>query len=48
MGTMTKQYAKESDIIETFEYKTFLKEVGVFSLNVQSSMPVLKNDVFKS
>ena len=30
MGTMTKQYAKESDIIETFEYKTFLKEVGVF------------------
>ena len=52
MGTMTKEYAKESDIIETSEYKTFVKEVRVFFIKcakyLKASMPMLKNDVFKS
>ena len=49
---MTKQYAKDNDIIETSEYKTFLIEVRAFFIKcakyLQTSMPVLKNDVIKS
>ena len=52
IGAMTKQYARDSDIIGTSEYKTFLKEVGNLFIKcakyLQASMPVLKNDVIKS
>ena len=37
MRTMTKQYARDSEIIGTSEYKKYLKEVAAFSLNVQST-----------
>ena len=38
IGAVTKQYAKDNDIIGTSEYNKFL----------QTSMLVLKNDVIKS
>ena len=51
-GVMTKQYARDNDITETSEYKTFLKEVRAFFIKCakysQTSMPVLKNGVIKS
>ena len=47
MGTMTKQYVRNSDIIGTSEYKKFLKEVRAFFIKcakyLKESMPVLKN-----
>ena len=49
IGVMTKQYARENDIIETSEYTKFLKEVRAVFINcakyLQTSMPVLKNDI---
>ena len=52
IGVINKQYARENGIIETSEYKKFLKEViAVFikcAKYLQTSMPVLKNDVIKS
>ena len=52
IGAMTKQYARDSDIIGTSEYKKFLKEVRAFFIKcakyLQTSMPVLKNEVIKS
>ena len=49
---MTKQYAMDSDIMGTSEYKKFLKEVKAFFIKcakyLQASMSVLKNDVIKS
>ena len=48
---MTKQYARDNDIIETSHYKKFLKEVRTVSIKyakyLQTSMPVLKNVVIK-
>ena len=48
-GAKTKQYARDSDIIGTSEYKRFLKEVRTFFIKyakyLQTSLPVLKNDV---
>ena len=38
IGTMTKQYPRDSDIIRTSEYKKLLKEVlKIFPLNVQNT-----------
>ena len=53
IGTMIKQYASDSDIIGTSEYKKFLKRsFRAFFIKcakyLQASMPVLKNDVIKS
>ena len=52
IGAVTKQYAKDSDIIGTSEYKKLLKEVRAFFIKcakyLQTSMLVLKNDVIKS
>ena len=49
---MTNQYARDSDIIGTPEYKKFLKEVRAFFIKcakyLQASMPVLKNYAIKS
>ena len=49
---MTEQFARDNDIIETSEYKTFLKEVRAFFIKctkyLQTSIPVLKKDVIKS
>ena len=51
IGVMTKQYARDNDIIETSHYKKFLKEVRTVSIKyakyLQTSMPVLKNVVIK-
>ena len=35
---MTKQYAMDSDIIGTSEYKTFFREVKAFSLEAHSQV----------
>ena len=52
IGVMTKQYARENDVIEASEYKKFLKEVRAIFIKcakyLQTSMPRLKNDVIKS
>ena len=52
IGVITKQYARDNDIIENSEYKKFVKEVRAFFIKcakyLQTSMPVLKNDVIKS
>ena len=52
IGTMTKQYARDSHIIGTSEYKKFLREVRAFFIKcakyLQASISVLKNDVIKS
>ena len=52
IGVITKQYARDSDIIENSEYKKFLNEVRTFFIKcakyLQTSMPLLKNDVIKS
>ena len=44
---MTKQYARDSDIVGTSEYKKLLKEIRAFFIKyakyLQASMPVLKN-----
>ena len=49
---MTKQYARDSNIIGTSEYKKMLEKVRVFSIKcskyLQTSMSVLKNYVIKS
>ena len=49
---MTKQYTRDNDIIETSEYKKFLKKVRPFFMKcakyLQTSMPVLKNHFIKS
>ena len=49
---MTKQYARDSGIIVTYEYKKFLQEVRAFFIKyekyLKTSMPVLKNDIIKS
>ena len=38
IGVMTKQYARDNDIIETSEYKKFLKELELFSLQVLANI----------
>ena len=52
IGVMTKQYARENDIIETSEYKKLMKEVRAVFIKcakyLLTSMSVLKNDVIKS
>ena len=52
IGAMTKQYARDSDIIGTSKYKTLLKEVNAFFIKcakyLQTSMSVLKNYAIKS
>ena len=52
IGAMIKQYARDSDIIGTSEYKEYLEEVRAFSIKcaeyLQTSIPVLNNDVIKS
>ena len=52
IGVMTKQSARDNDITETSEYKKFLKKVRAFFIKcakyLQTSMPVLKNDIIKS
>ena len=49
---MTKQYARDTDIIGTSQYKKFLKEGKKFYITcskyLQKSMPVLHNEVIKS
>ena len=49
---MTKQYARESEIIRTSEYKKFFKEVRAIFIKcvkyLRTSLKVLKNDVIKS
>ena len=49
---MTKQYARDSDIIGTSQYKKFLKECKKFYVTctkyLQTSMPLLHSEVIKS
>ena len=51
IGTVTKQYARDSHIIGTSQYKKFLREVRAFFIKcakyLQASISVLNNDVFK-
>ena len=52
IGAMTKQYARDNDIIGTSQYKKFLKECKKFYMTcakyLQKSMPVLHDEVIKS
>ena len=49
---MTRQYARDSGIIVTYEYKKVLQEVRAFFVKyekyLQTSMPVFQNDIIKS
>ena len=49
--SLEEYQARASEIIETSEYKKFLKEVEAFFIKctkyLQTSMPVLKNDVIE-
>ena len=51
IGSMTKQYATDSNIVGTSEYKKLLNEITAFFIKcvkyLQTLMPVLKNDVIK-
>ena len=52
IGAMTKQYARDTDIVGTSQYKKFLKECKKFFITctkyLKKSMPVLQNEVIKS